>query len=189
MVIKVAKYRGLRNGSICGYSYNHSCSVDVTCDLKNYCDGERECNVTVDDNHFPSNICPGLEKYLYFEYQCNYTSMPYRKICNLMDVRLSKSNLPNEGVVNVITKYRNFTICNKGLLHKIKTIICKQLGYPTAASGGGSMSLSSLMHQSFIPGIVKCDARVNDLSQCAITQNNDCSQYSYVTCKHSHSIF
>ncbi|XP_046856875.1 uncharacterized protein LOC124450287 [Xenia sp. Carnegie-2017] len=108
--------------------------------------------------------------------------MPYRKICNLMDVRLSKSNLPNEGVVNVITKFRNFTICNKGLLHKIKTIICKQLGYPTAASVEGSMSLSSLMHQSFIPGNVKCDARVNDLSQCAITQNNDCSQYSYVTC-------
>ncbi|XP_046858811.1 uncharacterized protein LOC124452272 [Xenia sp. Carnegie-2017] len=173
MVIKVAEYRGLRNGSICGYSYDHSCSVDVTCDLKNYCDGERECNITVDDNHFHSNICPGLEKYLYFEYQCNYT---------IMDVRLSKSNLPNKGVVNVITKLRNFTICNKGLLHKIKTIICKQLGYPTAASGAGSMSLSSLMHQSFIPGNVKCDAQVNDLSQCAITQNNDCSQYLYVTC-------
>ncbi|XP_046858713.1 uncharacterized protein LOC124452172 [Xenia sp. Carnegie-2017] len=182
MVIKVAEYRGLRKGSICGSSFDHSCSVDVTCDLKNYCDGERKCNITVDDNHFPSNICPGLEKYLYFEYQCNYTSMPYRKICNLMDVRLSKSNLPNEGVVNVITKLRNFTICNNSLLHKMKTIICKQLGYPTAASGGGSMSLSSLMHQSFISGIVKCDARVNDLSQCAITQNNDCSQYSYVTC-------
>ncbi|XP_046862407.1 uncharacterized protein LOC124455832 [Xenia sp. Carnegie-2017] len=182
MVIKVAEYRGLRKGSICGYSYHYSCSVDVTCDLKNYCDGERECNITVDDNHFPSNICPGLEKYVYFEYQCNYTSMPYRKICNLMDVRLSKSNVPNESVVNVITKYRNFTICNKGLLHKIMTIICKQLGYPTAASGGGSMSLSSLMHQSFIPGIVKCGAQVNDLSQCAITQNKDGSQYSYVTC-------
>ena len=82
MVIKVAEYRGLRKGSICGSSFDHSCSVDVTCDLKNYCDGERKCNVTVDDNHFPSNICPGLEKYLYFEYQCNYTSMPYRKICN-----------------------------------------------------------------------------------------------------------
>ncbi|XP_046858188.1 uncharacterized protein LOC124451619 isoform X2 [Xenia sp. Carnegie-2017] len=182
MVIKFAEYRGLRKGSICGSSFDYNCSVDVTCDLKNYCDGERNCNVTVDDNHFPSNICPGLEKYFYFEYQCNYTSMPYRIICNLMDVRLSKSNLPNEGVVNVITKYRNFTICNKGVLHKIKTIICKQLGYPTAVSVEGSMSLSSLMHQSFIPGIVKCDARVNDLSQCAITQNNDCSQYSYVTC-------
>ncbi|XP_046858727.1 uncharacterized protein LOC124452186 [Xenia sp. Carnegie-2017] len=173
MGIKFAEYRGLRKGSICGSSYDHNCSVDVTCDLKNYCDGERKCSITVDDNHFPSRICPGLEKYLYFEYQCNYT---------IMDVLLSKSNLPNEGVVNVITKLRNFTICNKGLLHKIKTIICKQLGYPIAASVEGSMSLSSLMHQSFIPGNVKCDARVNDLSQCAITQNNDCSQYSYVTC-------
>ncbi|XP_046840184.1 tyrosine-protein phosphatase 10D-like [Xenia sp. Carnegie-2017] len=82
MVIKVAEYRGLRNGSICGSSFYYICSVDVTCDLKNHCDGERECNVTVDDNHFPSNICPGLKKYLYFEYQCSYTSMPYRKICN-----------------------------------------------------------------------------------------------------------
>ncbi|XP_046858709.1 uncharacterized protein LOC124452167 [Xenia sp. Carnegie-2017] len=182
MVIKVAEYRGLRKGSICGLSFDYNCRVDVTCYLKNYCDGERNCNITVDDNHFPSNISPGLEKYLYFEYQCNYTSMPYREICNLMDVRLSQSNLPNEGVVNVITKFRNFTICNNSLLHKMKTIICKHLGYPTAAPWEGSMSLSSLTHQSFIPGNVKCDARVNDLSQCAIIQNNDCSQYSYVTC-------
>ncbi|XP_046858729.1 receptor-type tyrosine-protein phosphatase F-like [Xenia sp. Carnegie-2017] len=85
MVIKVAEYRGLSNGSSCGSSYDYSCSVNVTCDLKNYCDGETECTITVDDNHFPSNICPGLEKYLYFEYQCNDTSMPYRKIGHLPD--------------------------------------------------------------------------------------------------------
>ncbi|XP_046858340.1 uncharacterized protein LOC124451778 isoform X2 [Xenia sp. Carnegie-2017] len=85
MVIKVAEYRGLRKGSICNSSLDYNCSVDVTCDLKKYCDGERECTITVDDNHFPSNICPGLEKYLYFEYQCNDTSMPYRKIGHLPD--------------------------------------------------------------------------------------------------------
>ncbi|XP_046858707.1 uncharacterized protein LOC124452165 [Xenia sp. Carnegie-2017] len=178
MVVKKAEYRGLSKGSSCGSSYNFSCSVDVTCDLKNYCDGERECNITVDDNHFPSNICPGLEKYLYFEYQCNDTSMPHREICNFHDVSLSQSNLPNEGLVDVFTKYRNFTICNNGLLRKEKTLVCEHFGYPTAASLEGSRSLSS----SFIPGNVKCDAQVFNLSQCAITQNNDCSQYSYVTC-------
>ncbi|XP_046857075.1 uncharacterized protein LOC124450443 isoform X2 [Xenia sp. Carnegie-2017] len=182
MVIKVAEYRGLSKGSSCGSNYDYSCHVDVTCDLKNYCDGRRECNITVDDNHFSSNICPGLEKYLYFEYQCNDTSMPYRKICNLQDVSLSQSNLPNEGLVDVFTMYRNFTICNNGLLHKEKTVVCEHFGYPTAASLEGSRSLSSSMHRSFIPGNVKCDAQVNDLSQCAITQNNACSQYSYLTC-------
>ena len=110
-------------------------------------------------------------------------------ICVVQDVSLSQSNLPNEGLVDVITKYRNFTICNNGLLRKGKTLVCKHFGYPTAASLHSSRSLSSSMHGSFTPGNVKCDAQVNDISQCAITQKNGCSQYSYVTCKHTHSFF
>ncbi|XP_046858700.1 uncharacterized protein LOC124452170 [Xenia sp. Carnegie-2017] len=185
MVIKVAEYCGLRKGSICGSSFDYNCSVDVTCDLKNYRDGERNCNITVDDNHFPSNICPGLDKYLYFEYQCNDTSMPHREICNLHDVRLS----PNKGIVDVITKFRNLTICKNGILHKEKTIVCKHFGYTTATSVEGSMPLSSLMYPSFKPGNINCKVQVNDLSQCTITQNNGCSQYSYITCKQSYSFF
>lgn len=45
------------------------------------------------------------------------------------------------------------------------------------------------MYSSFKPGNMNCNAQVNDLSQCTITQNNGCSQYSYITCKNSYSFF
>ncbi|XP_046857065.1 receptor-type tyrosine-protein phosphatase delta-like isoform X2 [Xenia sp. Carnegie-2017] len=182
MVIKVAEYRGLRNGSSCGLSYDYSCSVDVTCDLKNYCDGERKCDVSVDDYHFSSSICPGLDKYLYFEYQCNDTSTPHREICNFENVHLSQSILPNKGVVDVITKFRNFTICNNGLLAEVKTTVCNRFGYPSALNIESWTSILTSVNHFFTPGNVACGAQVNDLSQCSITQNNSCSQYLYVTC-------
>ena len=80
MTIKSASYRGLTGSNVCGSSYDYSCSVDVTCHLKRHCDGKRECIVIVNDNLFPLNICPGLNKYLYFEYQCSTTS--FVEICH-----------------------------------------------------------------------------------------------------------
>ncbi|XP_046857400.1 uncharacterized protein LOC124450794 [Xenia sp. Carnegie-2017] len=186
MVVKKAEYRGLSKGSSCGSSYNYSCSVDVTCDLKNYCDGGRKCDISVDDNHFPSNICPDLNKYLYFEYQCNDTSTPHREICNFENVHLSQSILPNKGVVDVITKFRNFTICNNGLLAEVKTTVCNRFGYPSALYIDSWTSTPTSVNHFFTPGNVACGAQVNDLFQCSITQNKSCSQYLYVTCKHSH---
>ncbi|XP_046858355.1 uncharacterized protein LOC124451786 [Xenia sp. Carnegie-2017] len=81
MVIKKAEYRGLNEGNVCGSSYNYSCSFDVTCHLKRRCDGQRVCNISVDNNLFPSNICVGLNKYLYFEYQCNDTMTSLDDMC------------------------------------------------------------------------------------------------------------
>ena len=81
MVIKKAEYRGLNEGNVCGSSYNYSCSFDVTCHLKRRCDGQRVCNISVDDNLFPSNICVGLNKYLYIEYQCNDTMTSLDDMC------------------------------------------------------------------------------------------------------------
>ena len=70
MVVKTASYRGLSDTKACGLSDDYSCEVDVTCLVKKQCDGQHECNITVDNNLFSDEPCPGLTKYLYFEYQC-----------------------------------------------------------------------------------------------------------------------
>ncbi len=70
MVVKTASYRGLSATKTCGLSDDYSCEVNATCLVKKQCDGQHECNITVDDNLFTGDPCPGLRKYLYFEYQC-----------------------------------------------------------------------------------------------------------------------
>ena len=85
MVVKTASYRGLNDTKSCGLSDDHSCEVDVTCLVKKQCDGQHECNITVDDNLFSGDLCPGhaLTKYLYFEYQCINTVTPFEDICGM----------------------------------------------------------------------------------------------------------
>ena len=83
MVVKTASYRGLNDTKTCGSSDDHSCEVDVTCLVKELCDGKDECSITVDDNLFSAGLCSGLTKYLYFEYQCMDTSTPY--LCGMFD--------------------------------------------------------------------------------------------------------
>ena len=75
MVVKTASYRGLPDTKTCGLSDDYSCEVDVTCLVKKQCDGQQECSITVDNNLFSDDLCPGLTKYLYFEYQCTDTSV------------------------------------------------------------------------------------------------------------------
>ena len=75
MVVKAASYHGL--SSTCGLSDDYICDVDVTCLVKKQCDGKHECSITVDNNLFPDHLCPGLGKYLYFEYQCVSISKRY----------------------------------------------------------------------------------------------------------------
>jgi hypothetical protein len=81
MVVKNATYRGLLAPKTCGLSDDYSCEVDVTCLVKKQCDGLHECNITVDDNLFSGDLCPGLSNYLYFEYHCVDTVEPYREPC------------------------------------------------------------------------------------------------------------
>ena len=83
MVVKNASYRGLSDTKTCGLSDDYSCEVDVTCLVKKQCDGQHECNITVDDNLFSGDICPGLSNYLYFEYQCINTATPSKEICGM----------------------------------------------------------------------------------------------------------
>ena len=80
MVVKTASYRGLSGTKTCGLSDDYSCEVDVTCLVKKQCDGQHECNITVNNNLFSDDLCPGLTKYLYFEYQC-VTSQTFYSVC------------------------------------------------------------------------------------------------------------
>jgi hypothetical protein len=74
MVVKTASYRRLPDAKTCGLSVDYSCEVDVTCLVKKQCDGQHECNITVNEILFSVDLCPGLTKYLYFEYQCSNTA-------------------------------------------------------------------------------------------------------------------
>ena len=87
MVVKNASYRGLSATKTCGLSDDYSCEVNVSCLVKNRCDDQHECNITVDDNLFSGDPCPGLTMYLYFEYQCiNDTSKTFKGACGTYEV-------------------------------------------------------------------------------------------------------
>jgi hypothetical protein len=81
IVVKNASYRGMSRSKSCDPRDDYACEVDATCDLKKRCDGQLECSVMVDDKLLPGDICPGLTKYLYFEYQCSNSSQPYYDFC------------------------------------------------------------------------------------------------------------
>ena len=83
MVVKTASYRGLSDSKTCGLSDDYSCTVNVTCLVKELCDGLHECKITVNETLFSDDLCPELKKYLYFEYQCIDIVKPH--LCGRFD--------------------------------------------------------------------------------------------------------
>ena len=100
MVVKTAYYRGLSDTRTCGLSDDYSCEVNVTCLVKKQCDGQHKCSTTVDNNLFFGDPCPGLTKYLYFEYQCG-TKKYFASVCgtygSTVDI-LAKSTVYNKPI-------------------------------------------------------------------------------------------
>ena len=96
MVVKTASYRGLSDTKTCSLSDDYSCEVDVTCLVKKQCDGQHECNITVGNNLFSGDPCPGLTKYLYFEYQCVNVQADY--VCGRLTISI------NENCTNIYSK-------------------------------------------------------------------------------------
>ena len=80
--MKTASYRGLPATKTCGLRDDYSCEVDVTCLVKKLCDGEHECNITVDERLFPVHFCSGLSTYLNFEYQCTNKIQRFAATCS-----------------------------------------------------------------------------------------------------------
>ena len=81
MVVKTASYRGVPDSKKCGLSEDYTCEVDVTCLLKKQCDGQHECNIIVNERFIHVDTCPGLSKYLYFEYRCLDAVTPLSAAC------------------------------------------------------------------------------------------------------------
>ncbi|XP_028402111.1 uncharacterized protein LOC114525101 [Dendronephthya gigantea] len=86
MVVKIASFRGLLATKTCGLILtDYSCELDVTCLVKKKCDGLHECSMLVDNTLFPSDWCPGLKTYLYFEYQCHFNVKPFKELCRFLE--------------------------------------------------------------------------------------------------------
>ncbi|XP_028402625.1 receptor-type tyrosine-protein phosphatase F-like isoform X2 [Dendronephthya gigantea] len=180
MVVKNASYRGLSYSKTCGLSDDYSCTVDVTCLVKKQCDGQHECKITVDETLFSDDLCPGLKKYLYFEYQCIDTSKQY-SLC-VDNVYLSYSSLPNEGFLQIDAKYNGTkTVCWQSLKNNAKDVVCRQLGYTRASSVVNKTAMSSM--KEVFSGNIDCDGKEHHLSQCSFTTSQkSCSQLSYIKC-------
>ncbi|XP_028402633.1 uncharacterized protein LOC114525468 [Dendronephthya gigantea] len=181
MVVKTASYRGLSDSKTCGLNDDYSCTVDVTCLVKKQCDGQHECKITVNETLFSDYLCPGLKKYLYFEYQCIDTSKQY-SLC-VDNVHLSNSTLPNEGFIQLVTERSGTkTVCWQSLKNNAKDVVCRQLGY-TRASSLVHKTGSSDVKDSIFSGSIDCDGGEIDLSECSMNAFvGNCSGFSYIKC-------
>ncbi|XP_028402297.1 uncharacterized protein LOC114525264 [Dendronephthya gigantea] len=181
MVVKTASYRGLSDSKTCGLSDDYSCTVDVTCLVKKQCDGQHECKITVDETLFSDDLCPGLKKYLYFEYQCIDTSTSFTKPC-VESVSLTSSTSPNKGFLTVTINNKNEIVCSKALKSQAKDIVCRQLGYWKRLKE--TSTVSGKRKEDVFQGSIDCNGGEATLSQCQTTRSsaNDCKELSYVTC-------
>ena len=100
------------------------------------------------------------------------------------DVRLSSSSLPNEGFVQIVTKYNGTkSVCWDSLKDKAKDVVCHQLGYKNIESYTNKAPPSSDTNVEMFSGDINCDGTESYLSQCSITSTASCSELLYITCK------
>jgi hypothetical protein len=99
-------------------------------------------------------------------------------------VSLKYSTLPNEGFVQIVTKYSgNKNVCWQSLKNQAATIVCRQLGYISVVSNVNKAPSSENMDVIF-SGSIECNGGEKNISQCSITiSNGNCSQISYIKCK------
>ena len=98
-------------------------------------------------------------------------------------VSLKYSTLPNEGFVQIVTKYSgNKNVCWQSLTNEAAKIFCRQLGYTRMASNVSKVPPSN--QDAIFSGSIKCTSGGKNLSQCSFTTSNEnCSEISYVECK------
>ncbi|XP_028416864.1 uncharacterized protein LOC114541079 [Dendronephthya gigantea] len=183
MVVKTASYRGLSDSKTCGLSDDYSCTVDVTCLVKKQCDGQHECKITVDKTLFSDDLCPGLKKYLYFEYRCFNDVKNYNDVCvRGVSLSLTNSSLPNEGIVQITANNWTKSVCAGSLNNKAKNVVCAHMGYKRAESVVNTSVLPDSKDEIF-SGTINCNHDDNDLTFCSFTNStSSCSQLSYIKC-------
>ena len=99
------------------------------------------------------------------------------------DVSLKYSTLPNEGFVQIVTKYSGTrNVCWQSLTNEAANIFCRQLGYMRMASNVSKVPPSN--QDAIFSGSIECSSGEKNLSQCSFTISNEsCSEISYIKCK------
>jgi hypothetical protein len=98
-------------------------------------------------------------------------------------VSLKYSSLPNEGFVQIVTKYNGTkNVCWQSLKNQAANIVCRQLGYTRMASYVNKVPPPN--QDAIFSGSIKCNGGEKNLSQCSITTSTKtCSEFSYIKCK------
>ena len=98
-------------------------------------------------------------------------------------VSLKYSTLPNEGFVQIVTKYNGIkNVCWQSLTNQAANIFCRQLGYTRMASNVSKVPPSN--QDAIFSGSIECSSGEKNLSQCSFTISNEsCSEISYIKCK------
>ena len=99
-------------------------------------------------------------------------------------VSLSNSSLPNEGFVQIVTKYSGTkSVCWQSLKNSADDVVCRQMGYIRKDSLVKQPAPSGIKDEIF-SGSINCNGGENDLSQCSIDASTKrCSELSYIKCK------
>jgi hypothetical protein len=98
-------------------------------------------------------------------------------------VSLKYSTLPNEGFVQIVTKYSGIkNVCWQSLTNQAANIVCRQLGYTKMASNVSKLPPSN--QDAIFSGSIKCNGGEKNLSQCSFTISDEsCFEISYIKCK------
>ena len=98
-------------------------------------------------------------------------------------VSLSYSTLPNEGFVQILTKYSGTkSVCWQSLKNQAANIVCRQLGYKRMSSYVNKVPSSN--QDAIFSGSIECNGGEKNLSQCSITISDEsCLEISYIKCK------
>ena len=98
-------------------------------------------------------------------------------------VSLKYSSLPNEGFVQIMTKYNGTkSVCWQSLKNQAANIVCRQLGYMRLASYVNKVPPSN--QDAIFSVSIECNGGERNLSQCSITTSTKkCSGISYIKCK------
>ena len=79
MVIQNAVYGRYNNMTTCLHNGNANCTVSVTRRVKSLCEGRQNCTIMVNNELSKEDPCPGLQNYLYLEYNCADCVVPVKQ--------------------------------------------------------------------------------------------------------------
>ena len=79
VAIQNAVYGGYSNMKTCLYNGTINCTISVTRMVKSLCEGRQNCTIMVNDELSKEDPCPGLQKYLYLEYNCADCVVPIKQ--------------------------------------------------------------------------------------------------------------